>query len=126
MERPEPFAETVARMAELKAYALKQLSAIPDLQPIGNGEAPHILAVSLVGWPSQNIVNDLGSQGICISAGSACHQGKPSHVFAALKLPKKTAAGIIRISFGPDTTRDEVDACVAALKQHHDTRMPML
>ena len=126
MQRPEPFQETVARMAQLKAYALEQLSAIPDLQPIGNGEAPHILSVSLVGWPSQNIVNDLGSQGICISAGSACHQGKPSHVIATLKLPKKVSGGVIRISFGPDTTKDEIDACVAALKQHHDTRMPML
>ena len=27
------------------------------------GGAPHILSISLVGWPSQNIVNDLGSQG---------------------------------------------------------------
>jgi cysteine desulfurase len=126
MERPEPFAETVARMAELKTYVLEQLSAIPDLQPIGNGEAPHILSVSLVGWPSQNIVNDLGSQGICISAGSACHQGKPSHVIATLKLPKKVSGGVIRISFGPDTTRDEIDTFVAALKKHHDTRMPML
>ena len=126
MERPEPFEETIARMANLKAYAMEQLSAIPDLQPIGNGEAPHILSVSLVGWPSQNIVNDLGSQGICISAGSACHQGKPSHVIATLKLPKKVSGGVIRISFGPDTTKDEIDAFVAALKTHHDTRMPML
>ena len=126
MERPEPFEETIARMANLKAYAMEQLSAIPDLQPIGNGEAPHILSVSLVGWPSQNIVNDLGSQGICISAGSACHQGKPSHVIATLKLPKKVSGGVIRISFGPDTTKDEIDAFVAALKTHHDTRVPML
>ena len=126
MERPEPFEETIARMANLKAYAMKQLSAIPDLQPIGNGEAPHILSVSLVGWPSQNIVNDLGSQGICISAGSACHQGKPSHVIATLKLPKKVSGGVIRISFGPDTTKDKIDTFVAALKTHHDTRMPML
>jgi len=126
MERPEPFHETIARMAQLKAYALEQLSAIPDLQPIGNGEAPHILAVSLVGWPSQNIVNDLGSQGICISAGSACHQGKPSHVVATLKLPKKVSGGVIRISFGPDSTKEEIDAFVSALKNHHDTRMPML
>ena len=68
----------------------------------------------------------MGSQGICISAGSACHQGKPSHVVATLKLPKKTAGGVIRISFGPETTQEEIDACVAALKMHHDTRMPML
>ena len=123
--RTENLAEKLARMAELKAYAKEQLSTIPDVLLLG-GEAPHVLALSLVGWPSQNIVNDLGSQGICISAGSACHQGKPSHVVATLKLPKKAAGGVIRLSFGPETTKEEIDACVAALRTHHDTRMPML
>ena len=94
--------------------------------PVGAGTAPHILSVSLAGWPSQNIVNDLGAQGVCVSAGSACHQGKPSHVIAALKLPKRVAAGVIRLSFGPGTTEAEVDACVQALRRHHDSRMPML
>ena len=28
--------------------------------------------------------------------------------------PKKTAAGVIRISFGPDTTESDIDACAAA------------
>ena len=117
--------EKLAHMAQLKAYAREQLSAIPDVMLLG-GEAPHVLALSMVGWPSQNMVNDLGSQGICISAGSACHQGKPSHVVATLKLPKKAAGGVIRLSFGPETTKEEIDACVAALKNHHDSRMPML
>ena len=121
----ENLAEKLAHMAELKAYAKEQLSAIPDVLLLG-GDAPHVLALSLVGWPSQNIVNDLGTQGICISAGSAYHQGKPSHVVATLKLPKKAAGGVIRISFGPETTKEEIDACVAALRTHHDTRMPML
>ena len=125
MERAETLQDTLSRMAALKEYAKEQLAAIPDVQLLP-GDAPHILALSLVGWPSQNIVNDLGSRGICISAGSACHQGKPSHVVAALKLPKKVAGGVIRVSFGPETTQEEVDAFVEALRIHHDTRMPML
>ena len=124
--RHQNLAETLAYIAELKAYAVEQLKTIPDLQLIGSGTAPHILAVSLAGWPSQNIVNDLSGQGICISAGSACHQGKPSHVVATLKLPKKVAGGVIRLSFGPETTKTDIDACVEALRKHHDTRMPML
>ena len=116
----------LAHMARIKEYAKEKLASIPDLQFIGDGTAPHVLAVSLVGWPSQNIVNDLGSQGICISAGSACHQGKPSHVVASLKLPKKVAGGVIRLSFGPETTEADIDACAEALRKHHDTRMPML
>ncbi len=115
-----------AHLADLRAYAQERLLAIPDMVPVGQGTAPHVLSLSLAGWPSQNIVNDLGAQGICISAGSACHQGKPSHVVAALKLPKRVAAGVIRLSFGPGTTREEIDACAQALQQHHDQRMPML
>ena len=124
--RTEGLEDKLRHMAEIKAYAKEQLSAIPDLVFVGRSDAPHILSVSLVGWPSQNIVNDLGSQGICISAGSACHQGKPSQAVAALHLPKKTAGSVVRLSFGPETTREDIDACVQALRRHHDTRMPML
>ena len=124
--RTEGLEGKLRHMAEIKAYAKEQLSAIPDLVFVGRSDAPHILSVSLVGWPSQNIDNDLGSQGICISAGSACHQGKPSQVVAALHLPKKTAGSVVRLSFGPETTREDIDACVQALRRHHDTRMPML
>ena len=124
--RQKGMSAAVAHIAEIKAYAVEQLTAIPDLKIIGAGQAPHILSVSLSGWPSQNIVNDLSSQGICISAGSACHQGKPSHVVATLGLDKRTAGGVIRRSFGPETTKEEIDACAAALRSHHDNRMPML
>jgi cysteine desulfurase len=124
--RREGLSEKLAHMADIKAYAAERLKTIPDLQLIGGGTAPHILSVSLVGWPSQNIVNDLSSRGICISAGSACHQGKPSHVVTALKLPKKVAGSVIRLSFGPETTKADIDDCVEALRAHHDTRFPML
>ena len=127
--RLERKAEIQGHLAGLKAHALERFLGFPDLtvlSPVPSGGAPHILSVSLAGWPSQNIVNDLGSQGICISAGSACHQGKPSHVVAALKLPKRVASGVIRLSFGPETTLADIDACVDALRRHHDNRMPML
>ncbi|WP_325201115.1 cysteine desulfurase family protein [Oscillibacter sp.] len=115
-----------AHLAALHAYAREKLLAIPNMVVVGAGTAPHILSVSLAGWPAGNIVNDLGSQGICVSAGSACHQGKPSHVVAALKLPKRAAAGVIRLSFGPETAEADIDVCAQALRRHRDTRMPML
>ena len=93
---------------------------------IGNGDAPHILSVSLVGYPSANVVTELGAQGICISAGSACHRGKLSQVYASMKLDKMTAAGVLRVSFAPETTREEIDAFVSALRKHKETRFPML
>lgn len=120
------YEEKLAHMAQLKQYALEQLLTIDGVVRIGNGDAPHILSVSLVGYPSANVVTELGAQGICISAGSACHRGKLSHVYAAMKLDKKTAAGVLRVSFAPETTREEIDAFVSALRKHKETRFPML
>ena len=124
--RCEHLEETLAHMAAVKAYAEKTLLALPDVVRVGSGEAPHILSISLVGYPSANVVTELGAQGICISAGSACHRGQLSHVYRAMGLDKKTAAGVLRVSFGPETTTDDIDALAAALRAHHDTRFPML
>jgi cysteine desulfurase len=118
----------IARMADIRAYAVERLSEIPDLRIISPDRdfAPHILAVALTGWPSQNIVNDLSAQGICVSAGSACHKGKPSHVVKALSLPKRVQGSVIRLSFGYGTSRADIDAAADALRRHHDERFPML
>ena len=116
----------IAHMAECRAYALERTADIPGLVRVGEGTAPHILSLSLPGYPSQNIVSDLGEQGICISAGSACHKGKLSHVLTAMNLPKKTAAGTIRVSFGPETTKEDIDAFADALRAHQKNRFPML
>ena len=124
--RQEHLDETLRHMADIKAYCRERLLSIPGVVPVGEGTAPHILAVSLVGYPSANIVTDLGAQGICISAGSACHQGKASHVVSALGLDKRTAAGVIRISFSPDNTTSDADALYDALKAHQAARFPML
>ena len=124
--RCEHLEETLAHMAAIKAYAEETLLALPGVVRVGSGAAPHILSLSLVGYPSANVVTELGSQGICISAGSACHRGQLSHVYRAMGLDKKTAAGVLRISFGPETTKEDIDALAGALKAHHDTRFPML
>ena len=124
--RMENYAEKLAKMAELKAYCLEKMLTIPTMVQVGRGEAPHILSLSLPGYPSANIVTDLGSKGICISAGSACHKGKSSHVVSALGLDKRTAAGVIRLSFGPETRFEDIDAAYEALREHKEKRFAML
>ena len=124
--RADGLADKLAHMAEVKACCKEKLLSIDGVVAVGQGEAPHILMVSLVGYPSANVVTDLGSQGICLSAGSACHRGKLSHVVTALGLDKRTANGVLRISFGPETTFAEIDALYEALLRHKNTRFPML
>ena len=124
--RLEDYDAKLAHMTALRDYCREKLLAVGGVVPVGAGTAPHILSVSLVGYPSANIVTELGAEGICISAGSACHQGRASHVVSALGLDKKTAAGVIRISFSPDNTTGDVDALCDALRRHRDARFPML
>lgn len=48
--------------------------------------------------------------GIAVSAGSACSSGslKPSHVMTAMGWSEADAAEVVRVSFGPDTSRADV------------------
>ena len=105
-------------MKMLNAYAREQLKKqVPGVEFLTQGGAPHILPVSLVGYKSEVVVRFLSDRGICISSGSACHRGKPSHVFAALKLQKAVQDGVLRVSFSYDTEKEDVDALVEGLKQ---------
>lgn len=108
----------LAHMRELKDYAARTLrEQVPGLELCGAGTAPHILPVTLPGYKSEVVLRFLSDRGIYVSSGSACHKGKPSHVYAALKLPKPQLDGILRISFSYDTAREDVDALVQGLKE---------
>jgi cysteine desulfurase len=120
------FAAHTAQIDGLREYALSSLTAaLPELVVVSPGDAPHICAVSLPGYPSEMLVRDLSDRDIFVSSGSACHKGKPSHVFAALGLPKRTLMGVLRLSFSPDNTRQDVDALVQALTQITKERIAM-
>ncbi len=49
--------------------------------------------------------------GICTSTGSACSSGSsdPSHVLVAIGLPKELAFGSLRVTFGIENTKEDVD-----------------
>ena len=103
-------------LTDLKAYTLAKLQeTVPGLVVVSEGDAPHICAISLPGRPSQVVVRYLSDKGICLSSGSACHKGKASHVYAAMNLSKPTRDGMLRVSFGPSNTKEEIDALAEAL-----------
>ena len=110
------------RTVAVKEYTLAKLKeTLPRLEVISSGDAAHICAVTLPGYKSEVVVRVLGDRGVCVSSGSACHKGKPSHVFAAMNLPRPWLDGALRLSFSPDTTREEADVLVQALKEAADS-----
>ena len=61
----------------------------------------------------------LDMKGICGSSGSACTSGSldPSHVLLAIGLPHEIAHGSLRLTLGADTTREDIDYTVDAIKE---------
>ena len=110
--------EYISRIKDVKNHFLDAFSAaLPQGVVISAGDAPHICAVSLPGYPSEMLVRELSDRGICVSSGSACHRGKPSHVFAATGRPKGELMGTLRVSFSPESTPEEAEALVQALSE---------
>lgn len=67
----------------------------------------------------ESLLIRLDMKGICGSSGSACTSGSldPSHVLLAIGLPHETAHGSLRLTLGEDTTKEDIDYTVDALKE---------
>ncbi len=61
----------------------------------------------------------LDSKGICASSGSACTSGSldPSHVLLGIGLPHEEAHGSLRLTISDETTLEDADFVVDALKE---------
>lgn len=114
-------------MAALREETAARLTAqVPGLKVLVEQGAPHILPVTMPGYKSEVVVRYLSDRGVYLSSGSACHKGKPSHVFAALKLPKAELDGALRISFAAETGEEDVEALVQALAAARNELFPTM
>lgn len=107
------WADFAARITStLRARAVDFQQLVPDAR-----RAPHILALAIAGVPATALRTVLSSRGVYISTGSACAErdghGKPSPILVALGMAPD--AGMVRLSFGLDTTADDVDAAAQLL-----------
>lgn len=61
----------------------------------------------------------LDEKGICASAGSACSTANPmpSHVLTAIGLNSSLAENTLRISFGKDNTKEDIDYLIDTLSE---------
>lgn len=99
------------RAADLRAHLDGAIEAAGG-QIVGKG-APRIATIAsyrMPGVPSAAQLIQFDLAGIAVSAGSACSSGslKPSHVLTAMGWGQAEAGQVVRVSFGPDTTRADV------------------
>lgn len=67
----------------------------------------------------ESVLIMLDQKGICASSGSACTSGSldPSHVLLAIGLEHEIAHGSLRLTISDETTIEDADKTVEALKE---------
>ena len=84
-----------------------------------NKRLPGHVSISFRGKDSNLILLELDKKGICASGGSACcsSSANPSHVLQEIKLEREWSEGTIRLTFGDDNTKEDVDYIIESLKE---------
>lgn len=82
--------------------------------------SPYLLSIAVPGLPSEVTQRLLNDRGFAVSPGSACSanaEANKQKIKNPFNLDKKSAASLIRLSWGHSTTLDEVDALIQAIEQ---------
>ena len=114
--------ERTGREKELRDYLIgRVLEEIPYCRLNGHRteRLPNNANFSFQFIEGESLLIRLDMKGICGSSGSACTSGSldPSHVLLAIGLPHEIAHGSLRLTLGEDTTKEDLDYVVEALKE---------
>lgn len=116
----ENFDDYNKKLTDLRDYYFSQVEEkIPDIKINGHRtkRLPGNANISFKFIEGESLLLYLDARGICASSGSACTSGSldPSHVLLAIGLPHEIAHGSLRVTFGDDNEKGDVDFLVEAL-----------
>ncbi|MCI9287318.1 MAG: cysteine desulfurase NifS [Clostridia bacterium] len=116
----ENFDEYNKKLTDLRDYYFSQVEEkIPDIKINGHRtkRLPGNANISFEFIEGESLLLYLDARGICASSGSACTSGSldPSHVLLAIGLPHEIAHGSLRVTFGDDNSKSDVDFLVETL-----------
>lgn len=116
----EDFDRYNQKLQELRDYYISQVQEkIPYIKINGHRtkRLPGNANISFRFIEGESLLLNLDMKGICASSGSACTSGSldPSHVLLAIGLPHEIAHGSLRITFGADNTKQDVDFLIDTL-----------
>ncbi len=81
---------------------------------------PYILSVSAAGLRGEVLLHMANDKGLLVGTGSACSSNaktRYSKVILACGYDEKTADGVLRLSFSPETTMEEVERAAEILNE---------
>lgn len=94
-----------------------------------DGGSPYILTVAVAGVRGETILHEADDAGLIIGTGSACSSNEKkrySRVILACGVNEHTADGILRLSFSPDNTIEEVVRAAAILNKLVKNRLEIM
>lgn len=111
-----------AKERELRDYLMERiLKEIPFSRINGHrtSRLPNNVNICFQFVEGESLLIMLDMKGICGSSGSACTSGSldPSHVLLAIGLPHEIAHGSLRLTLGEETSREDIDYTVDAVKE---------
>ena len=110
------------KLTDLRDYYIDRVQKeIANVKVNGDLEnrLPGNANISLKHIHGEELLLKLGEVGICASSGSACSTSnpQPSHVLTAIGLEKEYIDGTLRVSFGRDNTKEDVDFLIDNLRR---------
>ena len=110
------------KLTELRDYYISKVKEnITGIKVNGDmsNRLPGNANISFKGITGSELLLKLDEAHICTSAGSACSTSNPgpSHVLTAIGLDKEYLNGTLRVSFGRDNTKEDVDYLVDTIKK---------
>jgi cysteine desulfurase len=114
LERMDPVRH--AALAPLRDAFEQALGPEVAIHGAGAPRLPHVSNFGAPGWSGERLVAALDVRGVCVSTGSACRVGtaEPSAAVAAM-LGVERARSAVRVSFGEDMGREQLEAGLAVL-----------
>lgn len=114
--------ERTEKEAELRDYMIERvLKEVPFTRVNGHrkNRLPNNVNFCFQFIEGESLLIMLDMKGICGSSGSACTSGSldPSHVLLAIGLPHEIAHGSLRLTLGADTTKEDIDVTIEAIKE---------
>jgi len=101
----------------LKAHLLAGLAEIDGVTVNSPDDgSPYVVNISAAGRRSEIMLHYLEQREIYVSSGSACSKGAQSGVLGEFGINGKLADSAVRISMTAETTVEELDVFIAALK----------
>ena len=108
------------KLKEMREYFIREIKKhINNIKINGDldNRLPGNINISFNNIDGAELLFKLDECGICASAGSACSTSNPmpSHVLTAIGLDKVLIGGTLRLSFGKDNTKEDIDYLVNKL-----------